>query len=246
MANEKLDWFPIYWQRFIIGTLDMSAEEIGAYILLLIHEWDKGFLPEDQQELKKISRLSYKKLTKVLQKFENINGKLYNGTLEIIRQEQTDKANRRSEAGKLAARIKNERKAIVKPTVTDGQPIEEKREEEIRIEEKREEEKREEHLPPELNFQYMIGDQEILSVEEFFKEKFPIAFNDSNYKHGALKIKKWIQEFSEIHKQKTWKDEQDFRQHISNFIRLSSEKENGTTKKFTPERPKVGGGPGKF
>jgi uncharacterized protein YdaU (DUF1376 family) len=41
---EKLDWFPFKWQRFIIGTLDLSAEEIGAYILLLIYEWDNGFL----------------------------------------------------------------------------------------------------------------------------------------------------------------------------------------------------------
>ena len=72
MKEEKLDWFPIYWQRFIIGTLDMSAEEIGAYILLLIHQWDKGFIPENPQEIKKISRVSVKKLENVLKKFDEM------------------------------------------------------------------------------------------------------------------------------------------------------------------------------
>jgi uncharacterized protein YdaU (DUF1376 family) len=92
MANEKLDWFPIYWQRFIIGTLNMSAEEVGAYLLLLIHQWDKGFVPQDSQELKSICRVSEKKLKKVLGKFEIIDGKYFNKTLEDIRDQQLEKA----------------------------------------------------------------------------------------------------------------------------------------------------------
>jgi uncharacterized protein YdaU (DUF1376 family) len=235
MANEKLDWFPIYWQRFIIGTLEMNAEEIGAYILLLIHEWDKGFVPTNDKELRKISRLSSKKLVKVLEKFEKVGEKYFNSTLEIIRIEQTEKSNRRSESAKNAARIKYERIANARKSESDPLPLEEKREEEKRIEEKREEK-----IPPELIFQYMIGDQEILSVEETFKEKFQILFNDLNFKHGGLKIKKWIQEFSELHKQKTWKDDQDFRNHISNFIRVQSEKDNGATKKLNTRQPQSG------
>lgn len=101
-------------------------------------------------------------------------------------------------------------------------------------------------VAPELNFEYMIGGQEILSVEETFKENFPVLFTNFQIKHGDLKTKNWLAGFSDLHKQKSWKDLQDLRNHIANYIKIQSEKTNGATKKFIPEKPKVGGGPGKF
>jgi uncharacterized protein YdaU (DUF1376 family) len=241
MQPEKLEWFPIYWQRFLIGTLEMSSEEVGAYFLLLIHQWDKGFLPKDDKELKKISRLSIKKLTKVLEKFETINEKLYNNTLEIIRIEQTEKNEKNSHKGSKGAKVRwdNDKKrkaqAMLEHSVSNGIREEENREEKNRIEES-------EKPPPELNFNYMIAGKEILSVEETFKEKFQILFNDLTIKHGELKIKKWIADFSTLHKQKSWKDYQDFRHHISSYIKISSEKkDNGTTKQTTTTDGNVGG-----
>lgn len=102
--------------------------------------------------------------------------------------------------------------------------------------------------PPEMIFNYMIDGKEILSIEETFKENFPILLNDLKNKHGEFKIKKWIQDFSELHKQKSWKDFQDFRYHISSFILKISQKENqyAANKFNTTEKPKVGGGAGKF
>lgn len=241
MANEKLDWFPIYWQRFIIGTLEMNAEEIGAYILLIIHQWDKGFVPEDHKELKRISKVSVRKLEKVLQKFEKIDGKYYNDTVEIIRIEQTEKHEKNHAKAIKGAKARWDKhklsiaQALPKHCLDDAIREEESRVEEIRIEESREEQ-----ISPELNFQYMIGGKEVLSVEETFKENFPVLFTNFQIKHGDLKIKKWLAGFSDLHKQKSWKDIQDLRAHIANYINIQSEKDNGATKKLNPGQPKDG------
>lgn len=245
MAIDKLDWFPIYWQRFIIGTLDMTAEEIGAYFLLLIYQWDKGFIPEDHKEIKKISKVSVKKLDKVLKKFEKINGKLFNDTLEIIRIEQTEKHAANSAKGKKGAEARwLKHKLSIAQALPEHDPGNGIRVEENREEENRGEERREKEPAPELKFNYMINGEEVLSVDETFKENFPILLNDLNSLHGELKIKNWMKEFGQLHKQKSWKDMQDFRHHVSNYIRLSSEKENnknGAIKKLTSKNGSVGG-----
>lgn len=227
MADEKLEWFPLYWQRMTIGTLQMSAEEIGAYMLLLIHQWDKGFIPANEKDLRKISRVSIKKLTKVLEKFEKFGDKLVNDTLEIIRIEQEEKASKRSNSGKNAARIKYERIANAKRTQSDSMPL---REEENREEQIRKEESEEEALAPELQFDYMIGEDEILSINEVFKEKFPVLFQTAMSQYGEIKIKRWTEDFSNLHKQKTWKDYQDFRGHISNYFVIRNQNDNDKSK----------------
>jgi hypothetical protein len=97
-------------------------------------------------------------------------------------------------------------------------------------------------IAPELNFNFMIDGKEILSVEEAFKEKFPVLLTDLKILHGELKIKKWIADFSTLHKQKSWKDYQDFRHHISSYIKQSSErKEYGSNKKPIAEKSTTAG-----
>lgn len=228
MAEDKLEWFPLYWQRMTIGTLQMSAEEIGAYMLLLIHQWDKGFVPANEKDLRKISRVSIKKLEKVLKKFEKFGDKLVNDTLEIIRIEQEEKASKRSNSGKNAARIKYERIANAKRTDSEKMPLreEENREDKNRIEER----EKEDTLAPELKFDYMIGEDEILSIHEVFKEKFLVLYNTVCSQYGELKIIKWTDDFSMLHKQKTWKDYQDFRQHLSSYFTKRQQTENDSTK----------------
>jgi uncharacterized protein YdaU (DUF1376 family) len=136
MANDQLNWLPLYWQKFIIGTLELSAEETGAYILLLIHQWDKGFIPENDKEIKKISRVSTKKLSKVLEKFEKINGKYYNNTIEIIRIEQQEKNDKNSNRGTKGAKARWDKhklsiaQGLLKHCLEDSIREEEKREEE--------------------------------------------------------------------------------------------------------------------
>jgi hypothetical protein len=87
-----------------------------------------------------------------------------------------------------------------------------------------------EELAPELEYDYMIGNDEILSIHEIFKEKFLTLYNTVCGQYGELKIKKWTDDFANLHKQKTWKDYQDFRGHLSNYFTIRNLKDNDSTK----------------
>jgi uncharacterized protein YdaU (DUF1376 family) len=48
-------WMPLYWQDFKMDTLDLRAEEIGLYLILLMLAWrrDDAGLPNDMAWLKR-------------------------------------------------------------------------------------------------------------------------------------------------------------------------------------------------
>ncbi len=81
----KAPAFQFYVQDFLHGTRQLTTLEIGAYILLLCEQWDKGFIINDEKALKKLTRLSFKKLENVLMKFDCIDDKLINARLEKAR-----------------------------------------------------------------------------------------------------------------------------------------------------------------
>ena len=37
----KYPWMPLFWGDFLANTLDLSAQEIGAYFLLIAHAWER-------------------------------------------------------------------------------------------------------------------------------------------------------------------------------------------------------------
>jgi len=81
--------FQFYVQDFLTGTMFLTAEEVGAYILLLCHQWDKGYLPATDSELLRIARTKMKVLTVVKQKFVLCeDGMLRNARLEAERDKQ--------------------------------------------------------------------------------------------------------------------------------------------------------------
>lgn len=78
--------FSFYASDFIMGTMLMSAEEVGGYIRLLCWQWEQGELPSDVDQLARISGLQVKKLTPVLKKFEATErGGFLNKRLEEVR-----------------------------------------------------------------------------------------------------------------------------------------------------------------
>ena len=82
--------FQFYVQDFLTGTMHMSAEEVGAYILLLCHQWDKGALPSTDRELLRIARTKMRVLERVKQKFTLCeDGLLRNMRLEKEREKQS-------------------------------------------------------------------------------------------------------------------------------------------------------------
>jgi len=84
--------FPFYPTDFLMGTMFLSTEEVGAYIRLLCYQWQEGKIPENSENLKKISGISRKKLENVLKKFqryeENSEFFLVNDRLEVVRGER--------------------------------------------------------------------------------------------------------------------------------------------------------------
>lgn len=81
--------FQFYVQDFLVGVRHFTAEEVGAYILLLCEQWDTGYVENNSAFLKKITKISPKKLENVLKKFEAHENKLINLRLEKERGKQT-------------------------------------------------------------------------------------------------------------------------------------------------------------
>ena len=87
MKNDKqrLFSFPLYASDFLVSTGLMSAAEVGAYMRLLCHSWLDDGLPNDPKLLSKMAGISAKKLSKVLEKFYEENGKLRQHRQEEVR-----------------------------------------------------------------------------------------------------------------------------------------------------------------
>lgn len=91
--------FQFYAADFLVGTSTMTNEEVGIYIRLLCHQWDKGFVAKD-----KASRIVGAKIpADVLNKFADSNGELRNERLENERKKQSEYREQQSQRGKAGA-----------------------------------------------------------------------------------------------------------------------------------------------
>ena len=104
--------FQLYADDFLGGTADMSAEEVGAYIRLLCHQWNKGGLPNDPDRLAKMAGLmavpmASPSLGYVLAKFQPCaDGQLRNERLEKVRAESESYRKNQSENGKKGTKTR--------------------------------------------------------------------------------------------------------------------------------------------
>lgn len=98
--------FPLYADDFLSGTADMSAEEVGAYIRLLCHQWAKGGLPNDEPRLARMAGLiGSPSLGYVLARFSPCpDGLLRHPRLEAIRAEREAYKTRQADSGAAGAR----------------------------------------------------------------------------------------------------------------------------------------------
>ena len=62
--------FQFYARDFLEGTAHFSAEECGAYIRLLSHQWVRGTLPKEIKQLARMGGISSKKLSKIQKLFK--------------------------------------------------------------------------------------------------------------------------------------------------------------------------------
>lgn len=66
---KKYPAFQFYVADFLVGVAELTTEAVGAYILLLCRQWDKGSIPDDQQKCAVIARCSVDAIASIWHKF---------------------------------------------------------------------------------------------------------------------------------------------------------------------------------
>jgi uncharacterized protein YdaU (DUF1376 family) len=89
--------FQFYADDFLAGVADMSQSEVGAYILLLCQQWNRGSIPDDAARQKALAKGEVS--THVLSKFQLRKGKLRNRRMEIERRKQAEYRKKQREKG---------------------------------------------------------------------------------------------------------------------------------------------------
>lgn len=81
--------FQFYPEAFIVGTSEMLAAEVGGYIRLLCHQWDKGGILNNDEFLSKVTGCNAEELARIKEKFSvrKRDGKLINKRLERVRRD---------------------------------------------------------------------------------------------------------------------------------------------------------------
>jgi len=124
--TKKIDiWFPFYIGDYLTDTMHLSAEEHGAYLLLIIHYWKTGnAIKNDKKTLKNIAKINSKKMTNILHFFTLKNGYLYHKRIdEELAKAASNKADK-SKAGKKGMEKRYNKKltdAIIEPITNPQQ-----------------------------------------------------------------------------------------------------------------------------
>lgn len=117
--SEGLHHFKFFYQRFLTSTVGWKEEEQGAYLRLLIVQFDQGGIPPDTESIGAISPVARKIWDKKLKnKFQHVNndGTLFNKVMAGIRNEAIEKRTVNRENGGMGGRPKKNR------TVISGKP----------------------------------------------------------------------------------------------------------------------------
>lgn len=108
----KEPYFPFYYRDFMVSTGEMTDAEVGKYLRYLIHQWEKGSIPNDPSMIQTIRFDSH--LWETLEsKFPlGDDGRRRNPRLEEIRLERDEYIEKRSAAGKVGAEARWDGKRI--------------------------------------------------------------------------------------------------------------------------------------
>lgn len=113
MSNTDL-WMPLYIGDYLGDTGHLDATGHGAYLLLLMHYWRNGPLPDDDKQLAVIARMErkvwIKEVAPLVRKFFTAQGGfLHQKRLDNERGIALEKSAKRKAAGSLGGTAKRER-----------------------------------------------------------------------------------------------------------------------------------------
>lgn len=124
MAKDD-HWFKFYYRLMLVSTQGWKDDEFGAYVRLLIHQFDKGGLPDDPGELSKLVSTFKKNWPALSKKFKKgEDGLLRNDFMKAVRDERDKKSALGSEFGKKGGRG-NKKETL---SENKGNPLENQRE----------------------------------------------------------------------------------------------------------------------
>lgn len=100
--TRKAPAFQLYTDDFLAGTIEMSQEEVGQFIRLLCHQWNRGSIPVETEKQQRLAGGCVS--VDVLAKFDYCeDGLLRNNRLESVRTEKGKFLQSQSAKGKLSA-----------------------------------------------------------------------------------------------------------------------------------------------
>ncbi len=117
-------WMPFYVADYLADTGHLSTCEHGAYMLLIMHYWQKGGLPNDEVKLARICRMdppSFAQAMLTLREFFDIEW--HHARIDLELSKASEKHARRAEAGRRGGLVKpgsSNAQAMLKPGSSDG------------------------------------------------------------------------------------------------------------------------------
>lgn len=120
----KAPAFQFYAADFLIGTVDFTLAELGAYVKLLALSWDKGPLPLDEERRARWLGVSVKDMrrlwTVVGDKWVQIDDGYVNLRLEQQRADREAYVQKQAEKGKRSGESRRKEGTTVEPRLNHG------------------------------------------------------------------------------------------------------------------------------
>lgn len=126
----KVDvWMPFYVADYLIDTTHLTTEQHGIYLLLMIHQWKKGFIPNNKSQILLITKTGRRKwyaVEQLLDEFFELlpnenTGKYVQHRLEKEKAKAESRSSSASKNGKKGGRPITDSfrtpKAVVNPTL---------------------------------------------------------------------------------------------------------------------------------
>jgi len=116
--SRKSPAFMFYADDFLAGTMELSQEEVGQFIRLLCHQWNRGSIPVATEKQQRLTGGCVS--VDVLAKFKLYDdGELRNERLEEVRSERDRFLQQQAEKGRKSAELRKQASTAVQP---DTQP----------------------------------------------------------------------------------------------------------------------------